>query len=134
MFKKDGKDIPIYNLSTITGTVIAKNDTRHTVFLLTPYSGVVTVKFTREQYAKYKTQIKDNHHIAETGWFTKGTKLLITGYRNGESSFYAKTYAKTTKHQIQRIEKINKDNTLKLVSERYNTATSQECEEYNEFE
>ena len=40
----------------VIGTVIAKNDNKHTVVLLTT-TGVVTVKFTREYYSMFKKQI-----------------------------------------------------------------------------
>ena len=49
-FKRNGKQIPLYKLYRIAGTVISKNDARHSISLLTT-SGVVNVKFTKEYYA-----------------------------------------------------------------------------------
>jgi hypothetical protein len=58
-FWKRGKNkIPIYQLYKIIGTVISKNDNKSSISLLTT-TGVVTVKFTREQYSKYKRQISE---------------------------------------------------------------------------
>ncbi len=116
------KTIPIYKLTRIAGTVIAKNNTRSTVTILTT-TGVVDVKFSKEYYAKYACQISEiqedgKKKIVEKGWFRRGVKILCTGYRR-EDTFVAKTYKNTVSHQIYIINKINKDGTLELSHERY---------------
>ena len=52
-FKRGNNQIPIYKLHRIAGTVLAKNDTRCSVMLLTT-TGVVSVKFSRDYYAMFK--------------------------------------------------------------------------------
>ena len=50
--------------------------------------------------------------VLEKGWFSRGTKIMVTGYRR-ENSFIAKTYKATPTHQLYRIININdKDITL----------------------
>ena len=122
-FWKRGKNkIPIYQLYKIIGTVISKNDNKSSISLLTT-TGVVTVKFTREQYSKYKRQISEiqadgKKKVMEKGWFTRGTKLLLTGFRR-DDMFVVKTYANTKTHQIYKITEVDGEN-IKLQHERYN--------------
>jgi DNA polymerase-3 subunit alpha len=105
-FRRNGKQIPIYKLCRIAGTVIGKNDTRHSVTLLTT-EGVVNVKLTRDYYAMYNRQISEvdengTKKVKEKGWFTRGTKLLITGYRR-EDTFIAKKYKSSGGHTLYKI-------------------------------
>ena len=127
-FKKNGVQIPIYKLCRIAGTVIGKNDTRHLVTLLTT-SGVVNVKLTRDYYAMFNRQIsevneKGEKKVKEKGWFTRGVKLLVTGYRR-DDTFVAKKYKSTGGHQLYKItEVVGRDISL--------TATRYGMEENNE--
>ena len=131
-FWKRGKNkIPIFKLSIIAGTVISKNDNKSTISLLTT-SGVVTVKFTRDQYSKFKKQISvvqsdGKKKVMEKGWFTRGTKLLLTGFRR-DDMFVVKTYSTTKTHQVYKIININEDGTLELQSQRYDSVGSIEEE------
>ena len=123
-FKRGGRDIPIYKLYKIIGTVIGKDDTRTSISLLTPDNKVVTVKFTKDYYAKYARQLSEKQEdgtkkVVEKSWFTRGTKVMCTGYRR-EDSFITKTYKNTPTHQLYKITKINEDGTLEMTNERYN--------------
>ena len=120
-FKRNGKQIPIYKLQKIAGTVIGKNDTRHIVTLLTT-TGTVNVKFTRDYYAMFNRQISEVNNegvkkVKEKGWFTRGNKLLITGYRR-DDTFVAKKYKNTGGHQLYLITKVN-GRRVELTSTRY---------------
>ena len=55
--------------------------------------------------------------VKEKGWFTRGKKLLVTGYRR-DDTFVGKTYAKTVGHQLYKITTINSDGSLELQHER----------------
>ena len=115
------KTIPIYKLFRIAGTVISKNDTRHSISLLTP-QGVVPVKFTRDMYAMYKRQLSEvqpdgTKKVTEKGWFTRGTMLMITGYRR-DDQFFAKRYGNTNGHTIYKINEINQDGSIIIENER----------------
>lgn len=112
-FKRAGRDIPIFKLYKIAGTIISKNNTKASVVILTT-DGVVTVKFTKEYYAMYNRQISEvqpdgSKKVLEKGWFSRGTKIMITGYRR-EDTFVAKTYKATSTHQLYRIVDINGKN------------------------
>ena len=127
--KRNGKDIPIYKTYKIIGTVISKNDNKSSVTLLTT-TGVVNVKFTRDQYAKYGKQISEKQEdgtkkVIEKGWFKRGTKLMITGFRR-EDMFVAKTYKNTPTHQIYRITVVNNGLDMDLVHERINVEDGEE--------
>lgn len=120
-FTRNGKQIPIFKTHKIIGTVICKNDAKATVTLLT-MTGVVTVKFTKEQFAKFKKQISERQpdgskKVVEKGWFKRGNILLITGIRRGDM-FVAKTYAHTTTHQVYLAKIINDGTELELTHER----------------
>ena len=120
-FQRNGKQIPIYQLCRIAGTVIGKNDTRHSITLLTT-TGVVNVKFTRDYYAMYNRQISEVDKsgvkkVKEKGWFTRGTKLLITGYRR-DDTFICKRYRNTSGHSLYKITEVQGRN-IGLTSTRY---------------
>ena len=120
-FKRNGKQIPIYKLCRIAGTVIGKNDTRHSVTLLT-IDGVVNVKFTRDYYAMFNRQLSEKDDqgvkkVKEKGWFTRGIKLLVTGYRR-DDTFVSKKYKATGGHQLYKITDIEGRN-INITSERY---------------
>ena len=115
--------IPIYQLYRIAGTVISKNDVRHTISLLTNY-GVVPVKFTRDMYAMYKRQLSEvqpdgSKKVVEKGWFTRGTKLIINGFRR-DDMFVVKKYARTQGHTIYKITSIDENGNVILENERAN--------------
>ena len=122
-WKRKSMELPIYALSRIIGTVIAKDDNHANIYILTPEMKVVTVKFTRDQYAMYKKQISERQDdgtkkIKEKSWFTRGTKLMLTGFRR-EDTFVIKTYKNTSTHSIYKITNVNKEGEMELVHERY---------------
>ncbi len=119
-FKRNGKSLPIYALSHIAGTVIAKNDSKSTVSILT-IDGVVNVKFTKDYYANYSRQLSEKQSngvkkVIEKGWFTRGVKIMCTGFRRGDT-FVAKTYKNTPTHQLYKIVEVE-NGELALIHER----------------
>lgn len=120
-WKKGDTQIPIFLISRLCGTVIAKNDSHSSISLLTD-NGVVNVQFTRDLYAMYKKQISvigDDgvKHVAEKGWFGRGNKLLVTGYRR-DDTFRVKKYKSTGGHHLYKIDSVAEDGTLTLEHER----------------
>lgn len=109
-FRRNGRDIPIYKTTRIMGTVIGKNATKATVNLLTRDSGVVTVKFNLDYFAKYNRRITENvggvNKVIEPGWFNKGNLLIVNGYKNS-GMFRSKRYKKSNYHQLYKITSIN---------------------------
>ena len=56
--------------------------------------------------------------VLEKSWFSRGTKLLITGYRRDEQ-FIPKKYSDSIfKHSVQLIKDIDEEGILSLQSER----------------
>lgn len=116
---KDNKEIPMYKLCFIAGTVINKNKNKHTVTLLTE-TGVVNMKIWDNQFVKYDRQISERgddgkKKILERSWFTRGNKLLVQGIRRG-NDFVPKKY-KNSPSQVL-LAKIENDGSL--VFERVN--------------
>ena len=113
VFTKGNKQIVLYKLNTIAGTVIAKNKAKHTVTLLT-VNGVVNVKFYKTQFAKYDRQLseRDNEgkkHVIEKSWFTRGNKLMIVGIRR-DDFFIPKNYSNSKfSSSIMLIDSINEN-------------------------
>ena len=133
--KRKNVEIPIFKLHRIAGTVIAKNDNKSSISLLTT-TGVVTVKFTREYYSMFKKQISQiqpdgTKKVVEKSWFKRGTMLIVTGYRR-DDQFVGKTYANTQAHQLYKITDVVGDE-IKLQHERASADGGFE-EDYDERE
>lgn len=58
-FKRNGIEIPIFKLDRIAGTVIAKDDAHSSFSLLTVNDGVVTVKVSRDYFARINRRISE---------------------------------------------------------------------------
>jgi DNA polymerase-3 subunit alpha len=118
-----GKDVPIYKLSCIAGTVVDKNKNKNSITLLTKY-GVVNVKIYQAQYAKFDKQISEKNPdgtktVKEKSWFTRGTKLLLTGLRR-DDTFQLKKYKNTPGEVVQLITRIDEEDGLMcLQAKRY---------------
>lgn len=111
---KDGKEVPLYKIHRIAGTILDKDKVRKTVTILTT-TGVVTVKIFGDAFAHYDKQISekdlDGHkHILEKSFIARGNIIIVTGIRRN-STFMAKKYKYTPYHLIERISKINSDGT-----------------------
>ena len=122
-FKRNGKNIPIYKTFIIIGTVLNKNDNRSSIDILTPSGEVVNVKFTRDYYAMFGKQISEKgedgvKHVVEKGWFIRGTKIMVTGFRQGDM-FITKTYKHTPTHQLYKILDVKDNGEIEITNERY---------------
>ena len=131
-YKRKNNNIPIYKLRRIIGTVIAKDDNRTSITLLTT-TGVVNVKFTRDYYAMFKKQISQinpdgTKTVMEKGWFTRGTMLMITGFRR-DDTFVAKNYKNSGSHQLYKITDVVNDEII-ITNERWTGDTAIEEEDY----
>ena len=118
-----GIKYPQYPLERLCGTVLDKNKDKHTISLLTP-DGVVLVKYYGGNFSHYDKQISvlneedGSKTIVEKSWFSRGTKLLITGYRKGDQ-FKPKVYrGNIFQHTTCLIEDIRVDGVLELKTER----------------
>lgn len=122
-FKRKNIEIPIFKLYRICGTVVAKDDAHSSISVLTPESGVVTVKLNRDYFAIYNRRISEvnsdgTKKIKEQGWFQKGTLVVLSGIRRGDS-FFCKKYAKSKYHQLYKITNVYKDGSLDMTNKRY---------------
>ncbi len=117
---RDGRIIPMYKLFMICGIAIAKDKQHHTMTLLTP-QGPIDVKFTKEGYAHYDSQISrmagGKKEIVERSWFNRGSGLLIHGFKR-DGMFVAKKYKKSAMdHTVYKILSV-KDGKPELQKER----------------
>ena len=116
-----GKQIPLFKIRRIMGTVLDKNKTKKTVTLLTT-DGVVTVKIFGDVFTHYDRQISEKgvdgkKHVIEKSWFSRGNKIIVTGIRR-EDSFIAKKYSRTPYHLVELITDINQDGSIRVRGER----------------
>lgn len=116
-----GKNIPLYKISRIAGTVLDRDKNKHSVTLLTT-TGVVTVKVFGPVFAHYDKQISERgedgkKHVIEKSWFARGSKIIVSGIRRGDA-FIAKKYARTPWHLVEKIDIINDDGSIVLKRER----------------
>lgn len=105
-----GKMIPIFKLNRIAGTVLDRDKSKKIVTLLTT-DGVVTVKIYGV-FQQYDKQISEKgadgkKHVIEKSIFTRGNKIIVTGIRDGENEFRAKTYKNTPYHHVELITSID---------------------------
>ena len=106
-----GKQVPIFKLHRIAGTVLDRDKAKKTVQLLTP-NGVVSVKIYGA-FEAYDRQISvkgpdGKKHVLEKSMFSRGNKIIVTGIR-AEESFIAKVYKSTPWHRVEQITEINGD-------------------------
>lgn len=116
-----GKQVPLFKIRRIMGTVLDKNKAKKTVTLLTT-TGVVTVKIFGDVFTHYDRQISEKgadgkKHVIEKSWFSRGNKIIVTGIRR-EDSFVAKKYSRTPYHLVELITNINEDGTIITRGER----------------
>lgn len=110
-----------FGLSKICGTVLDKNKNKHTVDILTT-TGVVTLKFYKGQFSFYDRQISQinpdgTKTVIEKSWFTRGTNLMVTGYRR-DQQFVPRIYKDSAYvHSVQIIKDIQNGEPV-LISER----------------
>lgn len=100
-----GKQVPIFRLHRIAGTVLDRDKMKKTVTLLTP-TGVVPVKIYGA-FEAYDRQISTKgpdgkKHVLERSMFSRGNKIIVTGIRADES-FLAKVYKATPWHRVEQI-------------------------------
>ena len=117
-FTKNNREIPIFKTYRLCGTVIAKDDTRSSISILTKRSGVVNVKMTRDYYSRLNKQISEvgidgKKHVIEKGFFKRGTLVVVNGFRRS-NMFVLKSYKRTNSHQFYKITKVNEDGTIAM--------------------
>lgn len=91
----NGKQIQMYKLHKIAGTVLDKDKSKNTVTILTK-SGVVPVKVWQNQFTKYDKQISEigadgKKHVIEKSFFARGNKVMFIGIRR-DAMFIPKIY------------------------------------------
>ena len=106
-----GKQVPIFKLHRIAGTVLDRNKAKKTVTLLTP-TGVVMVQ-VYGAFEAYDRQISEKgpdgkKHVIEKSVFSRGNKIIVTGIRQ-EENFVAKVYSRTPWHRVEQIVDVNGD-------------------------
>lgn len=118
-----GKQIPLFKIKRIMGTVLDKDKNKKTVTLLTT-SGVVTVKIYGDVYSHYDRQISqkdlntDKKKVLEKSWFSRGNKIIVTGIRRGDE-FLGKKYASTPYHLVELITDVLDNGDIIIQHERY---------------
>jgi DNA polymerase-3 subunit alpha len=118
-----GKKIPLFQIFRICGTVLDKDKTKNMVTILTKEGSVVVVKIYGDAFSKYDKQIsrKDEatgkKKVIEKSWFTRGNKIIVTGIKR-ETMFFAKKYARTPYHLIEKIAEVAPDGQITTQQER----------------
>ena len=117
-----GKQVPLFKIVRIMGTVLDRDKSKKSVTILTT-SGVVTVKIYGEVFAHYDKQISElgadgKKHVKEHSFFKRGQKIIVTGIRRGDQ-FFAKKYSKTNFHLVELITDIDSEGYLTTKGTRY---------------
>jgi DNA polymerase-3 subunit alpha len=117
-----GKQVPLFKIVRIMGTVLDRDKAKKSVTILTT-SGVVTVKIYGEVFAHYDKQISElgadgKKHVKEHSFFKRGQKIIVTGIRRGDQ-FFGKKYSKTPWHLVELITDIDNEGWLTTKGTRY---------------
>lgn len=121
----NGKQIQMYKLHKIAGTVLDKDKSKNTVTILTK-SGVVPVKVWQNQFTKYDKQISEigadgKKHVIEKSFFARGNKVMFIGIRR-DAMFIPKIYKNSGYDSpIGLITDISKNGELKFKFNRVET-------------
>ena len=120
-----GRQIPIFKLYRIAGTILDKDKAKKTVTLLTT-DGVVTVKIFGQVFTHYDKQISEKgadgkKHVIEKSWLSRGNKIIVTGIKQSDG-FLAKKYNRTPYHLVELITEVNTDGSLRTREERMEVA------------
>lgn len=115
-----GKQVPMFEIQRIAGTVLDRDKNKKTVTLLTK-TGVVTVKIYGQVFAIYDKQISQKlpngkKKVIEKSAFSRGNKIVVCGVRIGDE-FLGKKYKNTPHHLVEIITDIT-DAGLVLTRER----------------
>lgn len=107
-----GKQIPLFKIHRIIGTVLDRDKSKKTVTLLTT-DGVVTVKIYGGVFTNYDKQISERgadgkKHVIEKSMFSRGNKIIVTGIRR-DDGFLAKKYKSTPYHLVEQIVEVYDD-------------------------
>lgn len=113
--------IPLYNLTYICGTVIAKDKPKSSISFLTT-EGVVHIRFRKEYFALFDKQISQRGEdgkkkVLEKSWFNRGSMLMISGIRRGDD-FVPKKYSSSVGHAMYKITEVKDNGDLVLQYER----------------
>lgn len=118
-----GQNRPRFKLFRIAGTVLDRDKNHHTISLLT-LDGVVQIKFYKGQFSFYDRQLSEidedsgSKTVLEKSWFSRGNKLLVTGYRR-DDQFIPKQYKDSIyNHSVQFITDLKDNGELILQDER----------------
>jgi DNA polymerase III subunit alpha len=119
---KDGKQIVLYKIFRIAGTILEKDKNKGLVTLLTK-EGVVTVKIFGPVFTTYDKQISERRmdgtkKIIEKSWLSRGNKIIVTGIKR-DDSFLAKKYARTPYHLVELIDTIDENGNITTKQYRY---------------
>ncbi|MCA1027033.1 hypothetical protein LCM23_13105 [Cytobacillus kochii] len=111
-----------FQLNRIAGTVLDKDKNKHQITILTT-DGVVTVKFYAGAFSHYNQQLskpisKDKKEVVEASWFTRGNKLIITGFRRGNKFIPRKYKNSIYQHTVAMIDNIDQEGNLIIKTER----------------
>ena len=111
-----GKQVPIFKLFRIAGTVLDRNKQKKTVTLLTT-DGVVTVKIYGDVFNQYDKQISEKDstgkkHVIRKSEFARGNKIIVIGVRDGDNEWRAKKYSRTPYHLVETIAEVGNDGSI----------------------
>ena len=115
-----GVDYIQYPKQRIAGTVINKDNTRHTITLLTT-DGIMNIKFSKGAYNHYNQSVsKDNgdgtSSVLEKGWFANGIILIVVGYKD-DMQFMANKHGSNYLHSVVKCNILN-DNKTEMQTDR----------------
>ena len=117
---KTGLERDVYDLCCVAGTVIANNNTKHTVTILTKY-GVITLKLFAQLYTDFNQKFSTmdpnkpkTKIVIDDSWFKRGKLIIAYGYRR-ENMFNVRTdRTEGYPRSIGLIERINTDGTASI--------------------
>lgn len=124
-WKRGDREIPIYKIFSICGTIVAKDEMHGQITIVTPDNQEVTVKMSKDYFSRCNAQISEKQpdgtkKVIERGWLQRSNKIICRGF-NRDGSFVLRTYRHKGKkpHMLELITEINKNGTIKTTGYRY---------------
>ena len=118
---RSGKEYNVYDTVRIAGTVVGTDNNKH-ILTLSTLTGIVDVKFYKEEYIHYNKNISEmvtnskgvtKKETIEKSWFTRGNKLLVTGVRRENMFIPKRNWDKGHTTTVELITKVGYDLELK---------------------
>lgn len=92
-----------FRIARVAITVVGRDKDKNLVVGITPEGECIEVKFYKSSFLKYNNSLIKEDGTKEESWFSRGTNLLLMGYRYAENKFLSKTYKNVSTPVVSKL-------------------------------